>query len=585
MACRIPSPRSSPAVRLLGALLATALAPACGDDGRPLFEERAQRAGLDIVLTCGEPGAKQTILEVNGNGVALADLDGDGDLDVVLVDGSTRARLVAGETVRHHVLRNVGPQGGLPRFEPTGDEAGLFQEGWPTGIATGDVDRDGRVDLLIGGVGEDALFLNRTEPGGPLRFEKQALPGRTSPRDWTTSVALADADGDGLLDAYLVRYLEIDPADPPLGDVGGVPCEYAGIPVMCGPHGLPPQADVMLRGLDRPPWFEDATDQSGIRAAPPRYGLGVLFMDLDADGRPDVYVANDSVPNTLLRNLGGGRFEDVSALSGAASDLAGRDQAGMGVDAGDMDGDGDFEIVVTNFSDESNAVYRNDGRMLFRDVATAAGLAQSSRTMLGWGVHLADLDADGDLDLYVSNGHVFPQADLPGMNSAYAQPQQLYLGDGRGGLLETPFPDSRAIRGRASARGDLDGDGDLDLITLTLDGAPLLYVNRTDAPERQLLVSLTQGGAPVPTAVLRVETAHGPRVGQVLSSTGFQSASDPHVHFANVTGMREATVHWPDGSLESLDVSQMMSGRRVRVERGRGIVSSDPLVRASEHSP
>jgi hypothetical protein len=571
------------AVRLVLAVT-TALAPGCGDGARPLFDEQTHAAGLDISLTCGDPASRQTILEVNGNGAALADLDGDGDLDLVLVDGSTRPRLLAGEPVRHHVLMNVGVHDGVPRFEPALD-SGLVQAGWPTGITAGDVDRDGRIDLLIGGLGEDVLFLNRTAPDGPVRFERQALPGRESPRDWTTSVALADADGDGLLDAYLARYLDIDPADPPIGSVNGVPCTYHGQPVMCGPHGLPPQPDVYLRGLPQAPWFEDATAASGIRAAPARYGLGVLFLDLDGDGRPDVYVANDSVPNTLLRNDGGGRFEDVGALSGAASDLSGRDQAGMGVDAGDLDGDGDFDIVVTNFSDESNALYRNDGRMLFRDIAAAAGLAGSSRSMLGWGVHLADLDADGRLDLYVSNGHVFPQADLPGMNSSYAQPQQLYLGDGRGGLVETPFPDLRPVRGRASVRGDLDGDGDLDLITLTLDGVPLLYVNRTDAPERQLLVSLTQDGAPVPAAVLRLETATGARVGRVLSAGGFQSVSDPRVHFAALADVRAATVRWPDGSLESLDAAQMMSGRHVRVERGRGIVSSHPLGQVPEGHP
>jgi len=558
------------------AILATALAlSGCSPDDRPLFEEVSQVAGIDVVLTCGEPGAKLTILEVNGNGAALADLDGDGDLDLVLVDGSTRARLLAGEPVRHHVLRNTGVVDGVPRFEAV--EAALEQAGWPTGIAVGDVDRDGRPDLLIGGLVEDALFLNRTSSEGTIRFEKRALPGRTSPRDWTTSIALADADADGRLDAYLTRYLEIDPADPPMGQVGDIPCRFRGLDVMCGPHGMAPQPDVLLMGSDDDALFRDATFDSGIRAAPPAFGLGVLFMDLDADGWPDIYVANDSVPNTLLRNRGDGRFEDQSSLSGAANDISGRPQAGMGVDAGDVDRDGDLDLVVTNFSGESNAFYRNDGGLLFRDVSASMRLALPSRAKLGWGVHLADFDADGLLDLYVSNGHVYPQADDPRLGSAYAQPQQLHLGWPDGTFGPNVFPDEQPWRGRASVRGDLDGDGDLDLVTLTLDGAPRLYLNRTDDPSRQMLVTLADEHGPVPGATLSLRTDAGVVVFQVTAGSSYQACSDPRLHVGGDATVNAAHVTWPGGVVEALDAAAMMAGHHVVVRRGRGIVSTSPL--------
>ncbi len=551
---------------------------ACGPDAAPppAFEEVGHAAGVDVPLVCGEPD-KQTILEVNGNGAALADLDGDGDLDVVLVDGSTRARFVAGDRVRHHVLLNDGVRQGVPRFRDAGADTGLEMDGWPTGIAAGDVDRDGRTDLVIGGLGEDALFLNRTDPGGAPRFEKRALPGRTSPLDWTSSVALADADGDGLLDCYLARYLLIDPGNPPRGSVGGVPCRYHGMDVMCGPHGLPPQPDVLLLGSDGAGGFRDAGATSGIRAVTPSYGLGVLFADLDDDGWPDLCVANDSMPNFVLRNRGDGTFEDRSALSGAATDLSGRARAGMGVDIGDIDRDGDFDIVVTNFADESNALFRNDGRLLFRDVAAVAGLAESSRPMLGWGVHLDDFDADGWLDLYVSNGHVYPQADSAGAPGGYRQPQQLHRGGPGGVFARNSFPDAERHAGRGSVRGDLDGDGDTDLLVLTLDGAPRLYLNRVDAPARQMLVSLRSGLDPVFGATLRLVTDDGVRVAQALSSSGFQGSSDPRLHLAGPGRVREAQVRWPGGAIESLDPAAVQFGQALVVERGRGVVSSRPL--------
>jgi len=559
---------------------ATALLAACGAcDHEPATAWRscAEQAGLDVAICGGgNPDIKQTILEVNGTGAALADLDGDGDLDVVLVDGSTRARVVAGETVEHIVLLNDGVRDGVPRFTRQ-QGAGLVMAGWPSGIAVGDIDQDGRPDLVIGGAGEDALFLNRTQPGGSARFEKRALPGRASPLDWTTSLALADANGDGLLDIYLARYLDIDPANPPLGKVGDIPCEFRGLSVMCGPHGLPPQPDVLLLGTDTDGHFRDASESSGIRAAGTAYGLGVLFADLDADGWPDIYVANDSVDNFVLRNRGDGSFEDRSALSGAATDLAGRAQAGMGVDLGDLDRDGDFDLVVTNFSDESNALYRNDGRLLFRDMAAVAGIAESSRPMLGWGVHLADLDADGWLDLYVSNGHVYPEADDPASGSRYAQPQQLFAG--RPGLRFTDnlFPDADKYRGRGSVRGDLDGDGDLDLLTLTLDGTPRLYLNGTDAPERQLLVTLRDGNKPVFGATLRLELADGPAVAQAVSSAGFQGSNDVRLHLTGSGAVRAASVLWPGGQVETLDAAALRFGEHATVQRGAGVVQSIPL--------
>ncbi len=546
------------------------------------FDDITEAAGLDLQLGAGGDALHKTsILEVNGSGAALVDLDADGLLDIVFIQGNTHEGLVAGSSVSHPVFVNRGQREGVPRFEPV-EGAGLSMQGWPTGVCSGDVDRDGRPDLVIGGHGEDALFLNRTEPGGGIRFEKHALPGRSSPLDWTTSLALADADGDGLLDLYLVRYLELDPTRIPDGDVRGVPCRFEGHSVLCGPHGLDAQPDVFLGGLDAAPWFEDRTRAAGLADIPPAYGLGLLFMDLDQDGRCDVYVANDSVDNFLLRNTGNGTFENASRMSGAVSDRAGRPQAGMGVNAADWDRDGDFDLVVTNFSSESNTLYRAEGGLRFRDVSTNLGLSAASRPLLGWGVHLADFDADGFDDVFFSNGHVYPEADRDGTSSSYAQPLIMLRGEAEGRFSGNEFPDLTRHRGRAALRADIDNDGDLDLLVVRLDDSPRLFLNTLHAPGRQLLVTLEGDQGIGPDAfgsTLLVQTSLHTSAYQKRSASSFQSQDDSRLHVVLPPGsdFLTARVLWLGGDQEELDPERLFGGQHVTVQKGMGIVRSTPL--------
>ncbi|HEX5010451.1 MAG TPA: CRTAC1 family protein [Planctomycetota bacterium] len=567
--------RRPPAALLLSACLGLA---ACGGSARPLFER--VECGAEIALESGARGADQTLLDLHGNGLALLDVDGDGDLDLLLVDGSTRERVATKRQVSHHLLINTGVRDGAPRFESVPGATGLRMNGWPTGVAVGDVDRDGRPDVLIGGFGEDALFLNRTPAGGAPRFERRELPGHLSTRDWTTSVALADADGDGDLDAYLARYVDLDPAAPPRALPDGAPCTWKGHDVPCGPAGLPPQLDVLLLG-DGAGNFIDASDTSGIRAVPPAATLGVLFADLNDDGWPDLYLANDAQPDALLVNQGNGTFADKSALGGDAT-AAAFAHAGPSVDLGDFDRDGDFDLVLGGFPDEGLGLFREDGGLLFREAGAGAGLTETSRPMLAWGLHLADFDADGWEDIASSNGHVYMQADLPDTGTSWRQRSQLFRGERGGRFAGDSFPENARWAGRASARGDLDGDGDLDLVVLTLDASPRVYVNRTDAPQRQMLIRLQDPvGTPL-GATLRLRLDDGPRVSQVLSSRGFQAASDARLHVAGTGPVRSAEVRWNGGAREVLDASALAFGRQIVLRRGLGVVSSRPLVAAPE---
>jgi hypothetical protein len=521
-----------------------------------LFDDVTSTAGVDQVLLCGEPHDKQTILEVNGNGGALVDLDLDGDLDLVLVDGSTRARWLDGRPVQHHIYLNESPPGGPIRFRRHPGDHGLQMNGWPTGITSGDVDRDGRPDLIIGGLGEDALFLNRTPLGSPPRFEKQPLPGRTSPLDWTTSLGLGDADGDGLADLYLVRYLTRDPAEPPTTELAGIPCRFQGHPVLCGPHGLPPQADVFLRGLPDAPWFVPATSEAGLDRVAPAFGLGLLFADFELDGDLDLYVANDSVDNFLFENDGAGHFSERAGLAGVASDMAGRAQAGMGVSLGDVEGDGDLDLVITNFSDEANTLYRQDTPLQFRDVSNPARLALASRPLLGWGVHLADFNADGALDLFFANGHVYPQMDGRGLGTSYRQRNQVLLNQRNGrfqDVTDSSGPGlSVAESSRGAAFGDLDDDGDPDIVVVNLDAPPTLL--RNDRGTAMNWLGLVPRGVAGNTDAVgaQVEVTAGDRrqTAEVRAGSGYLSRDDGRILFglgaAADPGVIE--IRWRDGS-------------------------------------
>ena len=529
--------------------------------------DRAAAAGVTQVNTFGGP-QKSYIVESTGNGVALLDFDGDGDLDLFLANGNTLEGAERGAPgAPSRLYRNDGRW----RFTDVSEAAGVLLRHWGTGAAAGDLDGDGDPDLLLSAIGRLRLLRNR----GDGSFEPVEEVGPLGGDGLWQSAALFDYDRDGRLDIYAANYLTFDKAE--VDAMRGL-CNWKGIPVFCGPRGVPGARHLLLRNAER--GFEDVTARAGLDRADGK-GLGVVAADFDADGWMDLYVANDSTLSFLYRNRGDGRFEDVSILSGAGYNSAGGAQSGMGADAGDVDGDLDLDLVKTNFQDDANNLYRNDGELAFTDVASAWGLAEPSYGVLGWAAKLADFDLDGRLDLFVANGHVYPGVDRLDSGERYAQRCQLFLNQGERFVEASAGFDSalppRSSRGAAA--GDLDGDGDLDLVVVNMDAAPFVFETQAPDAHHRLVVELEGVRSNRDAVGARVVvTAGGRRQLREKSGGGsYLSSGDPRLFFGlgTATTVDRLEITWPTGQREVIE--KLPADRRIRIREGEGVVASTEL--------
>jgi hypothetical protein len=528
--------------------------------------------GLDVVHDNGAAGEFH-LPEIMGAGIAVLDYDNDGDLDVVVVESGKIERTEErknGRTEddghgstddRHRLFRNdlrVAADGTRTlTFTDVTAEAGLVMTGYGMGVATGDYDGDGYVDLYVTAFGRNALYRN-TGRGTFVDVTEQA--GVQDSR-WSSSAAFVDIDGDGHLDLYVANYVDFAVA-------ANKPCtEPAGARDYCSPSVYRPVPDRLFRNRGDGT-FEDVSERAGILRA---YGagLGVAVGDYDKDGHPDIYVANDATPNQLWRNTGTGTFEDEGLLSGTAFNAAGRPEGSMGIASGDYDADGDEDIVVTNLIGETFVLYENDGMGGFEDRRVPVGLSQPTAMMTGFGTEWADFDHDGTLDLVIANGAVNLVPALRGTPNPFRQRNQIFRGAGNRRLQELtsaaagPAFDTLEVS-RGVATGDLDNDGFTDVV-LSNNGGPARVLRNTAATGHGWLgITLRQPGLNWQAVGATVVVDAGPSAGtlyRVRTDGSYLSASDARVliGMGRHTAPVAVTVRWPDGTVQR--VPDAVAGR------------------------
>jgi len=562
------------------ALLGTAaLALAAGSaplEGRDpaRFVDLAPSAGLTARTVIGGERTREYILETTGGGVAVFDFDGDGWPDIFLVNGSRLPGRAEAEGLPSRLYRNRRDG----RFADVTEKAGLLRQGFGQGACVGDYDNDGRPDLFVTYYGRNVLYRNQ---GDGIFADVTPKSGLLTAEDrWSTGCAFLDYDRDGHLDLFVSAYTAYEDAlryKP--GE--GKSCTWKGLTVLCGPRGLRGARNSLFRG-NGDGTFTDVSARAGILAPPPSYNFTPLVLDYDDDGWPDVYVANDSMASLLFHNNRDGTFKEVGLLAGAGLTADGRAQAGMGVTASDYDRDGHLDLVKTNFDDDTSTLYRNLGNGIFEDLTFPSGLGVLNR-YLGWGVGFLDFDLDGWPDVFIANGHVYPEADRAGPRYSYEQPRVLYRNRGDGRFEDVSLRSGPGILARKNSRGAAFGDlfntGRLEVVVNNVNDAPSLLHDCTPRSEHALLVQLvgTRSNTSALGARVTVEVGKRRLIDEVRSGGSFCSQSDLRLHFGlgASASVDRVVVDWPSGGKEV--VTNTAADQALVIREGAGVVGANPL--------
>jgi len=550
-----------------------------------IFEDVTATTVLKDYKCVSGSSSKEYILETTACTVAVFDYDGDGRPDIFLLNGSTiDAELGKAKPPKAALYRNLGDW----KFEDVTEKAGLSNDRWGMGVAVADYDNDGDEDLFVSNYGISRLYRNN----GDGSFTDIAEKAGVAVKGWHTGASFGDFDGDGRLDLFVPAYVDFDLNDlPPSprnvgkeGNVGTNFCQFRGQPVMCGPRGLKGANDRLFRQKEDGT-FEEVGEKVGVDDDGDYYGFSSVFVDVDEDGDLDLLVVNDSTPKQLYLNDGKGKFEEFGYPSGIALNENGREQAGMGLGVGDFDNDGRVDFHITNFSDDSNTLYRNDGDSNFTDITFQAGLGEPTIPFLGWGTAFLDFDNDGWKDLVVANGHVYPVVDDFQWGTSFAQQILLFVNKGKDSRGRISFdrvpaaPDSglgKAYSVRGLALADFDGDGLTDIITNNLDSAPSLLKNSSLIRGNWIAIDLVGDkakGTPADAMGSTVfVTANGMKQRFDAVSGGSyasQHSRTIHVGIGPARAVESIEVRWANGGVETFKVDGF--NKRFTITQGKGV--------------
>ena len=543
--------------------------PRQSPSGRPFdahFVDVASSAGLRAPTIYGGVETKKYILESTGCGCAFIDYDNDGWMDLFLLSGTRLEGAPAGATSRLYKNNRDGT------FTDVTERAGLGAAGWASGVCVGDYNNDGFDDLFCTAFGQNTLYRNNGD-GTFTDVTKAAGLLGSQPR-WGAGCSFLDYDRDGHLDLFVSNYVRFSFEHAPVPGENSN-CHWKGIPVECGPRGMPTGRHSLYRN-NGDGTFTDVTEQAGIAKATQGYGMTVVAADLDEDGWPDIYVACDSTPSLLFMNNHDGTFREEGVLRGVALSEDGTEQAGMGVGVGDYDLDGHLDLFKTHFADDANGLYRNDGKGNFDDVTRTSRLGVETRYVC-WGAGIVDLDNDGHPDLFMVTGNVYPEVERKLPQYANKTPRAVFRNLGNGTfeeLMETAGPAiAEAHCSRGCAFGDFDNDGDVDVLIVNLNEPPSLLRNDLRGKPNWIKVKLEGVKSNRSAIGARVLARYGGKTQAqaVLSQSSFYSCNDPRLHF----GLGSATsvdldVYWPNGLHESF--KQIAANRLVTLREGVGAV-------------
>lgn len=561
------------AVCLAGCALATLLSqqkspvPAKPDVPPIQFADvtAATKIGFEHVIS----PEKKYLIESMPGGVLLVDYDQDGWLDIYFTNAPTVAMAQRGERARSALYRNNHDG----TFTDVTEKAGVGYPCWAMGGAVGDYNNDGWPDMLI--TCEEGMVLYRNNGDGT--FTDVSKPARLTDPRWATGAAFADFDGDGFADLAITRYVEFDLNHLPVFGSDARTCRFRGIPVQCGPRGMKGLGDTLYHN-NGDGTFTDVSKAAGVEDASLYYGLGEVWSDFNDDNRPDLFVADDSTPNYLYRNDGNGRFSDVSYISGTAVSSDGGETAGMGVAVCDYDHSGRFSIVVTNFEDQGVSLFHNDGGMAFTDSAARAGLSSVTVRYLGWGAGCEDFDNDGWPDLFIVNGHVYPQVDSLQAGAKYRQRKLVFQNQKNGAFRDVSGEAGPALAvpqpSRGAAFGDLWNDGRIAVVVENLDGAPLVLRNQSPARNHWIEFQLVGSRSNRLALGTKVKVTAGTlvQVDEVRSGGSYLSQNDLRLHFGlgSLDKVDKVEIRWPSGASQVL--TGLAAGKIYAVKEGTGLV-------------